>query len=151
MVRPFEFLLGVGLLAFLTQRQSEIVVRLGVLWLQPSGLFKFCLSLLSIPGLQQDEPEIIVSFGEFRILSHEITKNVGCASGIIILTQNQPQLHSGIDVAWIEADCVSKLLRGFFQALQLGQSESEVVVRFRQIWIRHNGVLEFLEAVRLIA
>ena len=73
-------------LAFLTQRQGEIVVCLGVLWLEARRLFERGLSLLDIPGLQQNEPQVIVPFRKVRILPYEIAKDVGCCGGVVVLS-----------------------------------------------------------------
>jgi hypothetical protein len=92
-------------------------MRLGVAWLQPSGLFEFRLCLLGIPRLQQHEPEIVVSLGKFWILSNKIAKNIDCRRRIVVLAQDQSQLHPSIDVVRIEAGRVRQLANGFWQAL----------------------------------
>ena len=59
---------------------------LGVAWLQARCLFKCCLCLMDIAGLQQYKPEVIVSLGKVRIASHQIAKDIGCGSGIVVLS-----------------------------------------------------------------
>ena len=52
LIGPLEFLLCVGFLTLLTKRQGEIVVCLGVAWLQARCLFKCCLCPMNIASLQ---------------------------------------------------------------------------------------------------
>ena len=87
-------------------------MRLGVAWLQPRCLSELHFCLLGIPRLQQHEPEIVVSLGEFWILADKIAKNIDCRRRIVVLAQNQPQLHSSIDIVRIEAGCVRQLANG---------------------------------------
>ena len=92
-------------------------MRFGVARLQPSGLFEFSLCLLGIPRLKQHEPEIVVPFGKFRILANKIAKNIDCSRSVVVLAQDQSQLHSRIGVVRIEAGSVRQLANGFWQAL----------------------------------
>ena len=60
-------------------------------------------------------------------------------------------MHSRIDIVRIETDCVRQFANGFRQSLQLRECQTEIVVRFRQIWIGHDGLLEFFQPARLIS
>src|SRR5216684_4653744 len=109
LVRPLELVLCLRVLAFLAQRQGEIVVRFGVAWLKPRRFCKLRLCPVDIPGLQQYKPEVIVALGKFRVLSHEIAKDIGCGGGIVVLAQSQPELHSRIEIVRIKADSLRSL------------------------------------------
>src|SRR6266566_7056683 len=97
LIGPRELALCLHVLTFLAKCQAEIVVRLGVAWLEPRRLRKFRLCLVDILGLQQHQPEIVMALGKFRIVSHEIAKDIGGGSGIVVLAQGESELYSGID------------------------------------------------------
>ena len=54
-----------------------------------------------------------MSFREIRIAAHEFTEDIGCASGIILLAEDQSQLYAGVIVLGIETDGFIQLASGF--------------------------------------
>ena len=56
-------------------------------------------------------------FGESRILPHKIAKDTGGRGIIVVLAQDQPQLHFGIDVVRIKTDVRPAAVDGFRQPL----------------------------------
>ena len=93
--------------------QCKIVVRFRIARLEAHSLDKLRLRHADVARLQQHQPEIVVGFREIRIAAHEFTEDIGCASGIILLAEDQSQLYAGVIVLGIETDGFIQLASGF--------------------------------------
>ena len=83
-------------------------------WLEEHGLAKFRVCRGNISRLEQNQPEIIVGFGEFRIAAYEIPEDIDCASNVVVLPEDKAKLDAGIRVPGIKTDGFVQLARLLF-------------------------------------
>src|SRR2546430_752237 len=122
-----------------------MVVRFGMDRLEAPTLNNPRLPHATAARLQQYQPEIVVSFREIPVAAHEFTEDIGRASGIVVLAEDQSQLYPGVSVLGIETDGFLQLSSGFLETPGLLQREAQVVMRLRQIRIGHHRLPELLE------
>ena len=113
--------------------------------LEAHSLDKLRLRHANIARLQQYQPEIVVRFREIPVPAHEFTEDIGRASGIVLLAEDQSQLYPGVSVLGIETDGFMQLSSGFLETPRLLQREAQIVVCLRQIRIGHHRLPELLE------
>src|SRR6202040_2577387 len=127
-VRLLELCARLLLFSFLMEGQCKIVVRFRIARLEAHSLDKLRLRHADVPRLQQHQAEIVVSFREIRIAAYEFTEDIGCASGIVLLAEDQSQLYTGVIVLGIQIDGFIQLSSAFLWTPRLRQREAQVVM-----------------------